>query len=208
MIKAIMLWLAGPRLILGILWLSFLGLGSFWMEKHPKSLVPRLPARVTGANPCSPNDIKRARDHFSSLRDMVVNHRILETDLNWGEQSGQRLDRNLFLGKYLACPVRAGDPLVLEELWALPLVRPSAGKSAYLLPLANHAGLESNLDVSSQIELFENAKPLLRQVPVLAVQCDPVGPPNCIAVLDLSASDGQLLSRVDTTKLQIVRSRP
>jgi hypothetical protein len=60
----------------------------------------------------------------------------------------------------------------------------------------------------AQIDLFEDNKRLLQKVPVLAVQCTGTGNDDCVAIVELSAIDGELLSRGDKAKMRIVRLHP
>jgi hypothetical protein len=171
--------------------------------------VPQQSARpLITANPCPSVKSKETQEYFISNHELPVNHRILAADLNWSGRENRSIQPNQFLEKYMACAVRGNEPVVLQEVSDTPAIRPSTGKSEYPLPLTGHLTFDSSLDVDSQIDLFEDNRRLLQKVLVLAVQCTGPGNDDCVAIVELSASDGELLSRGDASKLRIVRLRP
>jgi hypothetical protein len=207
MIMDILLRLAAPRMLLAIAWFLVLVGGSLWMESR-KAAPRQSVSPPTIANGCLSVKAKETLEYFSSNRDLAVNQRIVEADLNWSGRSNQSIQPKQFLGKYLACAVHSSEPVVLRELRDAPQVRASTGKSEYPLPLTGHLSFDLTFDVGSQIDLFEDSSPLLQKVPVLAVQCASIRTDDCAVLLELSPSDGRLLSRSDATKLRIVRVHP
>jgi hypothetical protein len=136
---------------------------------------------------------------------MAVNHRVADADVDWADAAGKDLKRVDFHGRYLACPLHRGDPVVGEELRETPIVQPSAGRVVYVLPLTGPTNKASEMDVGSQLDVFEENKPLLRKAPVLAVQCSDATAAPCSVLLDLTPSEGTLLLQADFGKLYIVR---
>jgi hypothetical protein len=136
---------------------------------------------------------------------MAVNHRVADSDVDWTDAAGKDLKQADFKGGYLACPMHPGDPLAREDLRETPIVQPSAGRVVYVLPLTEVTNKASELDVGSQLDVFEETKPLLRKAPVLAVQCSDATAAQCSVLLDLTPSEGALLLQADFVKLYIVR---
>lgn len=178
------------------------------MNYGRKPVAGQSAGQVTASGPCLPVHAKETQSHYVSTRDFAVNHRILAGDLNWSGPGTQSIQPSEFLGKYLACPIRGSEPVVARDLADTPAIRVGTGKSEYPLPLVGGLKFDSSLDVGSQIDLFEDNQRLLQKVSILAIQCTGVVNDDCAAILEVSGSEGELLSRSDRSKLRIVRLRP
>lgn len=205
---SILLKLSAPRLILCTAWFLVLLGGGVWMKYYRKPTPQQSATQIIPGNACLSAKSKETLPHVLSTREFAVNHRILSMDLNPSGRGVQGMKPDEFLGKYLACPIRGNEPVVLQDLADTPAIRVGTGKSEYPLPLTAHLKFDPSLDVGSQIDLFEDTKRLLQKVPILAIQCTGAGNDDCAVILEVSGSDGELLSRSDASKLRIVRLRP
>lgn len=191
--------------IIAVLWAVFLIFGCWWIKQHAESEPkPVLSNNFAAGKPCAPAQLTARQDSYPAKHAMIINYRIGDTDLDWSAEPVQNHNRSQFQGKYTACAIRAGDPVSFDVLRAAPVIQPSAGKSPYLLSLKNHSALAELLNAGSRIDLFQDSTPLLREVPILAIQCDPVQRQDCSAVLDLSSKEAERLSKAETQKLHII----
>src|ERR1035438_6962811 len=101
------------KLILLLFWAAFLFAGS-WKIGHRINKPPAQQA-VSPKNSCLTTSEKRGMPHLLARNDMVVNWRIDIADLSEDNSIG-KLNPNDFVGKYLACRVSAGDPVVPDEV--------------------------------------------------------------------------------------------
>ena len=197
-----------PRMVFAAFWLLILLAGARQMRRRQVPSSTQKPVAIAKTGECPPASLLQLGPHYSAVREMAVNHRIQESDVDWASSGGKDLNKADFLGRYLACGEHAGDPLVLDTLRGAPSVQSSAGKMVYVLPMEQPGKGGSDLDVGSQMDIFEASKPLLRKVLVLAVQCGEATAVRCSVLLDMTPSEGALLLQADPEKVHIVRLHP
>lgn len=180
-----------PRLTLGALWLVFLAAGGWCLRCHPAKKPPPKPA-----------------PGFAAKHGLPENYRIGKTDLDWNSESGKGLFQQDFLGKYTAKKFAAGGAVTVEDLRTQPAIDSAADREASLLPLKSRPDLIEVLNAGFKVNLFEDNRLLLKQVPVLALLCDPPAGSNCTAVLDLNRTEAQIYASKAPDKLRIVLGKP
>jgi hypothetical protein len=125
---------------------------------------------------------------------MVANWRITAADLTQPPPAGAPANAE-FAGKYLACKVGAGDPVVSSDLRSQPQI-PLTDKKLYLLPL--RAGEETAVNAGTRLDLFADATANVSNAEVMAVVCSS----RCEAVLQLTPAEVELLKPLDPSKLK------
>jgi len=177
-----------PRPVLGVLWLVFLLAGGGWLRCHPARKPPAKP------DPAA----------FAAKHALPENYRIGKADLEWSSEGGKGLLQQDFLGKYTAKKVASGGAVTVEDLRTQPAIESAADREAALLPLKSQPDLIDALNAGSKVNLFEDNRLLLKQVPVLALLCDPPAGSNCTAVLDLNRTEAQIYASRSPAKLRII----
>src|SRR5262245_19607281 len=102
--------------LLFVFWLLFLlgGVLTIWVRQK------NAPTQIKA---CVSREVVSLQDHYLAVKAMPSNYRLLEKDLLWDVKSPKRPDRTLFLGKYLGCSLRAGDPVMLDDLRDAPEIK-------------------------------------------------------------------------------------
>ena len=180
-----------PRLVLGVLWLVVLIAGGWWLHHHPSKETPGEPGLAA----------------FAAKHALPENYRIGKADLDWSSDSGKSLSEQDFLSKYTAKEIAAGGAVTVGDLRILPAIKSAANREASLLPLNSHPDLIEVLNAGSKVNLFEDNRLVLKQVPILALLCDPPGGSNCTAIMDLNRDEAQIYAR-GSEKLRIVLGQP
>jgi hypothetical protein len=181
-----------PRLVLGTLWLVFLIVGECCLYRHPPKETdekPRPPA-------------------FSAKHALPENYRIGRADLDWSSDSGKSLSQQDFLGKYIKKEIAAGAGVTVDNLLPQPAIKPAADREATPLPLASQPELTEALNAGSRVNVFEEKRLVLKQVPILALHCAPASGSNCTAIMDLDRNEAYIYAHTSPDKLRIVLGKP
>jgi hypothetical protein len=176
-------------MVLGVAWMGFLIAGGLWVKCHPRDEKP---------------SEKPKPERYAAAHDMPANYRIGKLDLKWSDSSETKAASTRFMGKHLAHDVRNGEMVVVEDLRAKPIVKPAPGKEVFSLSLLGRPDLIDTLNAGLRIDLFQNDQVVLRQIPILAVQCDPPETPNCVVWLGLDANEAQHLGHIELAKLRLL----
>jgi hypothetical protein len=181
-----------PRLVLGALWLILLIAGGWWLHHHP--------AKVGSEEPGPPA--------FPAKHALPENYRIGNPDLDWRSDSGKGLSPQDFLGKYTAKEIALGGPVTTADVRMLPAINSAADREASLLPLKSQPELIAALNAGSKVNLFEENRLVLKQVPILALLCDPPGGNDCTAIMDLNRNEALIYAHTSRDKVRIVLGKP
>lgn len=183
------------KLVALLLWGVFLAWGAWKIEHRSKEPAP--PAAGAPVSGCRTAAQKSAMPHMVACRDMGVNWRIRSSDLCRPAPSDAP-PASEFVGRYIACIVSAGDPVLAGELTEHPKVAPASGKTLYLLALAK--GEEASWNAGNRVDLFPGPTAVVSNAEVIAVICDS----DCDAVLQLTPAEVELLKYTDALKLKRV----
>jgi hypothetical protein len=182
------------RFLVLVLWVSFLVYGDRRIRARHRSP----PAAVIPSG-CVAAPAKETLPHFNAARAMKLNWRLRDIDLAARAERSPFPNRTDYLGKYVACKIEAGEPVIASDLAVLPTVPQASSKVLYLLPLKPTAREE--LNAGNHIDLFLGARGIVSDAHVEAVVpgTDPAG---WDAVLQISPAEDQLLKEQEPQKLK------
>jgi hypothetical protein len=195
-----------PRLIIGTIWLLVLLAGVLEMRREGPSTNKVMPP-VKG-DVCASISSFESAPHYRAAREIMVNHRLGDADLDWDDSAGKSLHKAMFVGKYSSCALHTGQPVVSDLLRESPIVQATAGHSTYLLPVTELPQLTGDLDVGSVVDIFEGHIPVVRKIKVLAIQCSNLAADSCSIIVEVTPSEEQLISHVNLKIVSLVRVQP
>jgi hypothetical protein len=145
---------------------------------------------------------------YVAAHDLPVNYRIGRVDLRWDSGVEGAPDPIRFVGKFMGCALRAGQPVMSADLREAPEFPLIPGKVPYLVPLRGQPTLSRVLNAGSIVDLWHDFRPLLRQIPILAILCPDGSVADCTVVIDVSARETDELTRADPKKLRLLIRKP
>jgi len=183
--------LLAPRVILGTVSAAFVALGAWWLSCHPP-----VPAQ------------KPKPEIYLAVHAMPANYRLSKADMKPADQAQKDSTLPQYLGKYLVHDVPADQPVETANLRAKPVLSPSTGKDIFPFSLEGRPDLIETLNTGSKIDLYQNTQAVLKQVPVLAIQCDPPASTSCKVILDVTAEEKNKLSALELARITIFERKP
>jgi hypothetical protein len=121
--------------------------------------------------------------------------------VNWLVSTKDAAGLGLVAGRYLACQVKADDPVVLQELVDRPKFSPAAGNEIYSVPVDSQSIEDLAINAGIKVQVLRNVGPMIvASARVLAVFCST----SCIAAIEVTPAEIQLLLGVDPSKLHAV----
>jgi hypothetical protein len=157
-------------------WCAVLTVGS-WKVSHRTSASPApLQRRVVASHT------------------LPANWLIRETDLK-----GDAAEKKPFLGLYVVGETAEGHMIALPNLEGTPKASPAAGKVLYRFALT--PALSMDLNVGGKLAIFQGGPALIPEASVLAVECGA----SCVAILELSQAESNVLSAAPPEKLVAIR---
>jgi hypothetical protein len=166
---------------------SILGIKNHQIDRPPISQVG-----------CMSSDEKKRMPHGIANVAMPANWRIGPLDVAW---PSKETPLNL-TGRYTACKVGAGDPIVELEVASEPVYTITAGKVTYLLKsdAVSRSGISSSLNAEVRVQIFGVAGvPVVDDARVLAMICSD----QCSVVLEMTSAERQLLMREDQVQIKL-----
>jgi hypothetical protein len=145
---------------------------------------------------------RRARRLAVAARALIPNHRMSRDDLE--SVTDTVAADSLITGRYLLCAVNRGDTLDASDLSPAPLFAIGNGHSPYLISIRDEPGLRTVLDAGSRVDVWRGYRPLLSNVPVLAVLCRDETDARCAIVIDATEQDRGILAKQDTGSLRLL----
>ncbi len=180
-------WLTIPSILL-LLWCAFLWKGYAW-HKERSQTYPNSQIAQPG---CLSASQKSTLPHGTATHAMPVNWRVSAEDVT-GMPGAE--------GRYIACAAGPGDPLIQEDLQPAPKIAPADGRLAYSFPLKLNSAVDRSLNAGMKVQVFEESGPaLVTKAQVLTVICDD----SCVAILEVTPAESQLLMREGPAKLRLV----
>lgn len=176
------------RTIALVLWVGFLILGAWSLGKRAKN------AEANAANAGLQGKVQKGPT-LIARRDLPLNWRIAGDEFAIPSNGTANAAGNP-AGKYLSHKVASGEAVPLSDLKSKPKVPLLPGKNLYRFPLR-----QSEMDswnAGSHADLFLEGVAVVGNAEVGAVECDP----DCEAVLQLSASEIELLRNAQRSKLK------
>ncbi|MBI4591575.1 MAG: hypothetical protein HY725_22345 [Candidatus Rokubacteria bacterium] len=159
----------------------------------------------SGETPCD-TITPPAGGAWVATRTLPMNSRLECADLKWmGTQAAP--DPTDLVGRFLGCAAAVGQPVLAKDVRLAPEFPPVKGRVPYVVSLQGQPALAQVLNAGSVIDVWHDARPLLREVRVLAVICGDKSTAECVLVLDVSAPDAEKLARSEAKKLLLLIRR-
>jgi hypothetical protein len=153
------------------------------MGRHRLVWVPPFQNQGRG---CLSFTQKGAIQHALAGRPMPINWRIGVGDLDWGKEQ----DHPDFTGKYVACKLELGEPIVASDTRDEPVIALADGKISYILKSGTQSSHLQDLNVGAHLDLFgATGAPVATNARVIAILCTN----SCSAVLELTPAESQQL---------------
>jgi hypothetical protein len=181
----------GVRTLVAIAWLVFVWKGHAMLAKTASAPNERRPAIVAG---CLSAAVKATLPHGIAMRTMPVNWRITGGDIAPGT-----LPKT---GRYVACKLAPGEPVVAHDLREWPVLAPGEGKVTYLMTWTTPSVDDHPVNAEMKVQIFSGTGPaLVSEARVLGLVCQDA----CSgAVIEVTRSEGLLLAREAPDRLTVI----
>ncbi len=183
------------RALVVLLWVLLLAVGCLVIHlRQPESVSAR-----AVESPCPTTD-PSISETWVATRALPMNTRLDPEGVKWPGTQTTPSPIDL-VGQFLGCSVPAGQPILAKYLRPVPEFPPVPGRVPYVLSPQDQPALIQVLNAGSVVDVWHDARPLLREVRVLAVTCGDKSRADCVLVLDLPVGDADVLARSDSRKL-------